>query len=80
MFKSHSAAAAAMETEESKPRTCNAEEAELIDVIRKGPSVARVRENAVSAVRSLEEDGTISKEIARQWIQNIKRDIAQNGV
>lgn len=80
MSEFHSATATAMVTENIEHGTRNVEDADLIDLIRKGPSAARVRENAVSAVKSLEADGTIPKDVARQWIQNIKRDIAQNGV
>lgn len=80
MSKSHSATAVVMETEETRLGTHTAEEAELIDVIQQGPSAVRVKENAVSAVKSLEERGSIPKVVARQWIQNIKRDIARNGV
>lgn len=71
MSEAHSVAMKAMATKRTSQDAQNEEDTELLNVIRKGPSVEYVRDYPISAVKSLENDGKITKAIARQWINNI---------
>lgn len=82
MSEARSATKKAMVRERSKQYAQNEEheDKELLDLIRRGPSTEHVREGAISAVRSLQENGSITEAVAHRLIDDIEKGIAENGV